>query len=113
MFDAVKKFMEASGQTTDHINEDQIDLYSNLINEELAEMNEACMELDGLEHEVLVHRYLYYVEAQPILSDFSYDQLEREARAVLPETSPVHGVGSSLPSSYPESVIKDALSRIS
>lgn len=46
MFDAVKKFMEASGQTTDHINQDQIDLYSKLINEEISEMNEAWMELD-------------------------------------------------------------------
>lgn len=67
---------------------------------------------DRYEHEVLVHRYLYYVEAQPIISDFEYDQLEREARAVLPETSPVHKVGSCLPSSYPEAVITDALSRI-
>lgn len=66
-----------------------------------------------LEHEVLVHRYLYYIEAQPIISDFEYDILEREAREVLPESSPVQGVGSSLPWSYPEDVITDALSRIS
>jgi len=65
-----------------------------------------------LEHEVMVHRYLYYVEAQPIISDFEYDVIERQAREVLPETSPVHRVGSSLPSSYSQNVIKDALNRI-
>lgn len=45
MFDAVKKFMEASGQTTNSINEDQIDLYAQLINEEMFEMNEAWVDL--------------------------------------------------------------------
>lgn len=64
------------------------------------------------EHEILVHRYLYYVEAQPIISDYEYDMLEREALPFLPEDSPVHLVGSCLPSSYPKEVIKDALSRI-
>lgn len=46
MFDAVKKFMEASGQTTNHINEDQVDLYAQLINEEISEMNEAWVDLN-------------------------------------------------------------------
>lgn len=45
MFDAVKKFMEASGQTTERLNEDQIDLYAQLINEEMSEMNEAWFDL--------------------------------------------------------------------
>lgn len=45
MFDAVKQFMEASGQTTGAYNEDQIDLYASLINEETVEMSEAWMEL--------------------------------------------------------------------
>lgn len=53
-----------------------------------------------IENTVMAHRYLYYVLADPVLSDFAYDDLEREARAVLPEDSPVQGVGSSLPSSY-------------
>lgn len=48
----------------------------------------------------MAHRYLYYVLAQPVLPDAAYDALEREARAALPPGSPVHGVGSSLPSSY-------------
>ena len=65
-----------------------------------------------LEHEVLVHRYLYYVEANPIVSDYEYDQIEREARSILPEDNIVHKVGSSLPSSYPKDVVQDALSRV-
>jgi NAD-dependent DNA ligase len=65
-----------------------------------------------LEREVLVHRYLYYVEAAPILSDFVYDQIEREARAVLPEDNVVHKVGSCLPSSYPQDIIDEARRRM-
>lgn len=45
MFNAIKQFMEASGQTTDVINEDQVELYAGLINEEMTEMNEAWFEL--------------------------------------------------------------------
>lgn len=63
------------------------------------------------EKEVLIHRFLYYVMADPVISDFEYDNLEREARAVCPETSPVHGVGSCLPSSYPTEVKLVALDR--
>lgn len=57
------------------------------------------------ETEVLAHRYLYYVLAEPILPDLVYDVLEREAREQCPLTSPVHKVGSSLASSYPQSAI--------
>ena len=53
-----------------------------------------------LETRVMAHRYLYYVLAEPVLSDFDYDILERKAREVSSEDSPVHGVGSSLPQSY-------------
>lgn len=49
---------------------------------------------------VMAHRYLYYVLADPVLTDFAYDALERLARESLPATSPVHGIGSSLPRSY-------------
>jgi NAD-dependent DNA ligase len=52
------------------------------------------------EVEVMAHRYLYYVLTEPALPDLVYDVLEREARAVLPDTSPVQRVGSCLPSSY-------------
>ena len=53
-----------------------------------------------LETLVMAHRYLYYVASEPVLADPVYDQIERQAREVCPPESPVHGVGSSLPSSY-------------
>ncbi len=46
MFDDIKKVMEACGHTTDRLNEEQIDLYSGLLNKELYEMNEAWMDLN-------------------------------------------------------------------
>ena len=52
------------------------------------------------EDEVMAHRYLYYVLAEPVLTDADYDTLERRAREVCSSESPVHKVGSSLPSSY-------------
>ena len=52
------------------------------------------------EDEVMAHRYLYYVLSEPVLTDADYDTLERRAREVCPPESPVHKVGSSLPSSY-------------
>ncbi len=52
------------------------------------------------ECEVMAHRYLYYVLGTPVITDFMYDQLERTARQVLPPSSCVHSVGSSLASSY-------------
>lgn len=50
MFDAVKKFMEAVGQTTETLNLEQVELYSSLIDEELSEVAEAWVYLqDALE----------------------------------------------------------------
>lgn len=63
-----------------------------------------------LEQQVLAHRFLYYVLDDPAISDFEYDRLERRARSLLPLDSPVHGVGSSLRSSYPEEIEALALS---
>jgi NAD-dependent DNA ligase len=65
-----------------------------------------------LEKEVLIHRYCYYVLAEPLLPDAEYDKIERAARAALPETSPVHRVGSSLPSSYSDEVKQEAERRL-
>ncbi len=53
---------------------------------------------------VMAHRYRYYVMADPAISDYAYDILERQAREVCPPESPVHGVGSCLPSSYSDEV---------
>ena len=71
------------------------------------------MSPEALEHEVLVNRFIYYVMDSNILSDYAYDQLEREARAVCPPASPVHGIGSSLRASYSKEVATDATNRIS
>lgn len=59
-----------------------------------------------IEDLVMANRYLYYVEAYPVLEDHIYDVIERQARVILPAESPVHGVGSSLPSSYSNDQIK-------
>ena len=67
--------------------------------------------IEWYEKEILVHRFLYYVMAEPVISDFEYDALEREARAACPETSVVQGVGSCLPSSYPAEVKLEAIDR--
>jgi len=64
-----------------------------------------------LEREIMIHRYCYYVLDAPLISDAEYDILEREARATLPDTSPVQGIGSSLASSYSVSIIEEAQER--
>jgi len=56
------------------------------------------------EQVILAHRYLYYVLGEPVVSDAVYDQMEREARAALPESSVVHKVGSSNPWDYSDEV---------
>ena len=68
---------------------------------------------DQAESLVMVHRYLYYVLSDSVLNDAVYDQIEREARAICPPESPVHGVGSSLPSSYTPEHKKKALELLS
>ena len=66
----------------------------------------------NLEFEVLVNRCIYYCFDSNILEDAEYDALERKARANCPTTSPVHGIGSSLRSSYPEAVLSEAQKRL-
>jgi NAD-dependent DNA ligase len=65
---------------------------------------------DEAENLVMAHRYLYYVLADNVISDAVYDQIEREAREICLPGSPVHGVGSSLPSSYTQQNTELALS---
>jgi NAD-dependent DNA ligase len=57
-----------------------------------------------LENTIMTHRYLYYVLDEPVISDAAYDALERDGRARLPESSPVHQMGSSLAESYDPSI---------
>jgi len=62
---------------------------------------------EAYETEVMAHRYIYYVLCDNVISDPEYDLLEREARELCHESSPIHGVGSSLASSYtPEQIIR-------
>lgn len=68
--------------------------------------------MTDIEKIVLAHRYLYYVESQPVISDYEYDVLERKAREVAAPDSKVHLVGSSLPSDYPEEIKRYALSML-
>lgn len=56
--------------------------------------------MENIEDLIMAHRYLYYVLSESVLLDYDYDMLERKARAALPDTSPVQGIGSSLASSY-------------
>lgn len=53
----------------------------------------------------LEHRYRYYVLNEPIISDYEYDILEKEAKK-----NDINGIlntpGSSLKSSYPEEIIR-------
>lgn len=65
-----------------------------------------------LEDLILMHRYLYYVECAPVISDSAYDKLERDALERLPATSPVHEVGSSLPDSYEARIVELALKEL-
>jgi NAD-dependent DNA ligase len=58
-----------------------------------------------VENNLLAHRYLYYVLAEPVMSDYTYDMAENEARTFLPEYSVIHGVGSPLASSYSKEVV--------
>jgi NAD-dependent DNA ligase len=68
-------------------------------------MAKLSKKLKALEDSVMAHRYLYYVEATPVITDAEYDVLERKARAGLPEDSSVQKVGSSLEDDYsPEQV---------
>lgn len=64
------------------------------------------------ELEVMAHRYLYYVESAQVLPDLDYDVLERTARDTCPPESPVHGIGSSLSSSYSPEQIAHALRKV-
>ena len=55
-----------------------------------------------LEDIIMAHRYLYYIEFNPIIPDHEFDVLERNARSLLKdkEDSPVHLNGSELADSY-------------
>jgi len=59
----------------------------------------------GVVDECMAHRYLYYVESAPVISDVLYDRMEREARLLVGSRHPLHRPGSSLASSYPPHIV--------
>lgn len=67
-------------------------------------------EYDELLNELLIHRYRYYVLANPVISDYNYDMMERklfdmEESGISPaDNSPSQTIGSTRPSSYPKHI---------
>jgi NAD-dependent DNA ligase len=59
-----------------------------------------------LEDTIMAHRYLYYIECSPIIPDYEFDTLERNARSLLSDKldSPVHSNGSELSDSYSDHI---------
>lgn len=55
----------------------------------------------SLENTILAHRYLYYVKSTPVISDYEYDILEKEAIKEIPD---LNTISSDLESSYSEEV---------
>lgn len=53
-----------------------------------------------LEDLVMAHRYLYYVKANPVLSDYEYDQLESFAMFQLKNSASIQATGSDFEGSY-------------
>ena len=51
------------------------------------------LDVDGLEREVIAHNYHYWVRAQPLISDYEYDQLVELLKAASPASPVVHAVG--------------------
>lgn len=53
----------------------------------------AQLDADGLEREVIIHNYHYWVRAQPHISDYEYDQLVERLRAAAPHSPVLEAVG--------------------
>lgn len=66
------------------------------------------MENNKKADECLVHRYLYYIENEPVISDYKYDIMEKEALKTCDENHPLRKPGSSLKSSYSQDIVNKA-----
>lgn len=66
------------------------------------------MENNQLADKCLMHRYLYYVLCEPIISDMQYDIMEKKAKETCDAEHLINKPGSSLKSSYSEDIIKQA-----
>jgi len=65
--------------------------------------------IDELSKELLKHQYLYYIKAEPEISDLEYDrlfdqleELEKEHPELVWDNSPTKRVGSDLDNTFPE-----------
>ncbi len=65
--------------------------------------------ISDMDNLIMAHRYLYYVKATPVISDFEYDKLERKAKTIIPSHHFINLVGSDRDCDYPEWVKKMAL----
>lgn len=59
-------------------------------------------QLKEAETRAMAHRYMYYVESDPVITDREYDLLDAAILPWLPPESPLHKPGSSLEQSYTE-----------
>ena len=70
---------------------------------------DAKKRIEELAKDLLRHQYLYYVKAEPEISDAEYDRLfdelvalEKQYPEYMPENSPTRRVGSDLDNTFPE-----------
>lgn len=87
-------------------------------------MSGVLTNIESLQKDCLIHRYLYYVHEESIIDDFEYDMREhelkrlREANPEIWEKSqwrewcPTETIGSSLEESYPEEIVEEAWERL-
>lgn len=59
----------------------------------------------SLEDQCMVHRYLYYVRSNPVISDYEYDMLEKKALKSAPDNHPLHFAGSDVSSHYSKKIV--------
>jgi len=68
------------------------------------EHHDRILKMNDLGKQVMKHRYLYYVKAMPVMSDWEYDKLETKAKED-PENSYLEDYpGSDIEESYPEEI---------
>jgi hypothetical protein len=65
--------------------------------------------IQELEDSILCHKYLYYVVADPVISNYEYDKLERKARKILPKNSPALKIGSDRVFDYSDKIARMAI----
>lgn len=62
--------------------------------------------MKAAERMVMAHRYLYYVLHKPVISDYQYDMMEKDAIKKAHPDSQILKPGSDKASDYSEATIK-------